>query len=338
MYVKRVQDKDGYSYHLCESYLDDGLWRDKRLMALGPDPAQHIECPGGNGFYIKEGIEDRLRVKGVKYATDELEHLFVPFLEPHVRRMAERSMNRGRMRERWRGYAPEVLLKRQEMLHSFDKRRLHYLRFGRVDIGDLDGRPWKFLNVLLDKSRDEIETLFEEMENYLSVHEIRPYLYTALHLQTHFRHLLTRNRPEALDPERVDAAFLDELCRLNRDETFFLGVDRDSTFTLHAYLRKYLILYFDNAFDPRVIWDDYVQDFRWRHQFHRKPEDGLSLTEKEACDRLGIRLEAFSKMEREDLIRFYRRKAKETHPDTGGDKTAFVAIKNAFDCLLRLKS
>ena len=62
------------------------------------------------------------------------------------------------------------------------------------------------------------------------------------------------------------------------------------------------------------------------------------MTEKEACQRFGISLEAFFKMEREDSIRFYRRKAKETHPDTGGDKTAFVAIKNAFDCLLRLKS
>ena len=84
--------------------------------------------------------------------------------------------------------------------------------------------------------------------------------------QSHFIHLLTRNRPEDLDLERVDTAFLDDLCRFNRDEMFFLGVDREPSFTFHAYLTKYLILYFDSSFDPEAIWDDYVRDFMWRHQ------------------------------------------------------------------------
>jgi DnaJ-class molecular chaperone len=42
-------------------------------------------------------------------------------------------------------------------------------------------------------------------------------------------------------------------------------------------------------------------------------------------------------MDRRELIRHYRRMAKQSHPDTGGDKEAFVHIKAAFECLLRRK-
>jgi hypothetical protein len=80
--------------------------------------------------------------------------------------------------------------------------------------------------VFLGKSRDEIETVIEGMEQALSPHEIRPYLYTAFEIQTYFRDHPARYQPAALDPEKVDHYFLRDLCWLNKDEKFFSGVDR----------------------------------------------------------------------------------------------------------------
>jgi hypothetical protein len=308
-------------------------------MDLGPDPEQYIEYPGGNGFYIKEAVEERLRRIGASYSDEELERLFIPFLDPHIRRIVERFSGPRRSVEKWRRCSKGELLGYHRALHPFDKRRLHYLRFGRVDIGDLDARPWKFLNVLLDKSRDEIEQLFDGMEQELPPQEIRTYLYTALHLQTHFKHLLIRNHPAALDPEKVDHYFVEDLCRLNRDDLFFSGVDRRGSDTLHPYLIKYLVLYFDHAFDPRTVWGEYVHDFVWRHRFYRPPgnKKGMSLTEREACRTLGIAQEDFGVMDRGDLTQCFRRLAMETNPDKGGEKGRFIKIKEAYECLLRLK-
>ena len=308
-------------------------------MDLGADPGEYIVYPGGNSFHIRESLEEILQGRGASYSDEELEGLFMPFLDPFIRRIVERFKRPQKEQNRWRTCSPEALLKYQRALHSFDKRRLHYLRCGRVDIGTLDGRPWGFLNVILEKSRDEIEHVIEEMEHVLTPEEIRPYLYTALELQTYFPHHPARNHPAALNPERVDDYFLKELCWLNRDERFFKGVERDGSGSLHPYLVKYVILFFDNLFDPSTVWDEYVQDFRWRHQFHRssRSHSGITIPEREACHCLGISPEDFQKMERRDLIRCYRKLAKETHPDRGGEKGDFVKIKEAYECLLMRK-
>jgi hypothetical protein len=308
-------------------------------MDLGPDPEEYIEYGGRNSFYFKEVLEETLLAKGARYSDDELEALFKPFLAPDIRRIVEMFQKRDRHPSKWRACTEEVLLRCQNQLHSFDKRRLHYLRFGRVDIGNLEGRPWKFLNILLEKSRDEIEHTLQAMEQELPPHEIRPYLYTALELQTHFRHLLIRNQPVALDPEKVDHFFLEDLCRLNRDEKFFRGVSHADRSFLHPYLVRYLVLYFDHVFDARSVWDGYVEDFMWRHQFYRTPRSAgrISTTEQEACRCLGICPEDFRDMDRHALTRCFRQRAKETHPDTGGDEVAFVEIREAYECLMRRK-
>jgi len=308
-------------------------------MDLGTDPGKYIMYPGGNSFYFKETIEEALKEKGAKFPPDELERVLMPFVDPYIRRVVQRFEKPSSVMERWKGFSSDELLKLQRELHSFDKRRICYLRTGQVNMGNLEARPWKFLNVLLEKSRDEIEQFMEEMEQVLRPDEIRPYLFTALQLQTHFRHLLTRNHPAALDPEKVDHYFLEDLCRLNKDERFFRGVEIRNFDTLHPYLTRYLILYFDNAFDYRSIWDEYLGDFIGRHQYDRphRYNKSISRTEQEACKCLGISVEEFAKMNRRELIRCYRRCAKVAHPDKGGDKDRFVRIKGAYECLLRLK-
>ncbi|MBW1784008.1 MAG: J domain-containing protein [Deltaproteobacteria bacterium] len=339
MYLKQQRVDHHRHYVLCESYRDRGCWRSRRLMDLGPDPEQHIVYPGGNSFYVKESIEDRLREKAAAFSSDELEKLFMPFIDPRIRRIVEqfeRPVRRTRGRDR---LGRDGLFKKQKKLHPFDKRRLHYLRCGRVNIGNLDARPWKFLNVLMDKSRDELETLLHGMERALPPHEIPEYLYTALHMQGHFRHLLTRHQPAFLDPEKVDHYLVEDLCRLNRDPAFFKGVARHDPDALHPYLIRYLILYFDNPFDVHRAWGETVKDFIWQHRFYRPPPSRPRpvMAETEACQCLGISIEDFKKMDRKGLIRWYRQLAKKTHPDQGGDEATFIRITAAYEELLRIK-
>ncbi len=308
-------------------------------MDLGTNPEDFIEYPGGNSFYIGEDLQEALDAKGVEYSDDALEALFIPFLDPEIRRVVEMFERPPRKQGPRETRTAEDLLDRQRALHPFDKRRLHYLRCGRVDIGNLDGRAWKFLNVLMEKSRDEIESMMATMEQQMPPHEIRPYLYTALHLQTYFIHNPVRNTPAGLDPERVDHYFVEDLCRLNVDETFFKGVARDGTDSLHPYLVRYLILYFDNDFDRGTIWDAYVRDFMSRRRFHRPPAlEGMTMSEEEACTCLGISPQEWKAMDRHALTRCYRQLAKETHPDRGGDGQAFVRVKDAYECLLVRKA
>jgi hypothetical protein len=308
-------------------------------MALGADPGAFIVYPGGNSFYLKEVLEETLRQKKATFTSDELERIFRPFLDHRIRRIVERFDSRKSTQYRWKNCSPQDLLKRHQELHPFDKRRLHYLRCGRVNMGNLDDRPWKFLNVLLEKSRDEIEHVLEEMEWELPPYEIRSYLYAALELQTHFRHLLIRHQPGVLDPEKVDHYFLEDLCRLNRDERFFKGVERSNPGDLHPYLKRYVILFFDNPFDPASFQRDYVEDFMGRHRSYRphRSRSRMTAAEHEALKSLSISPEDFKEMDRYALVRHYRKQAKVVHPDKGGHQEDFVKITEAYECLLRLK-
>lgn len=340
MYLKRQPIHNTCHYLLSESYWTGECWTHRRLMDLGPNPGMYIEYPGGNSFYINEDLVAALEDMGKGDASDELESLLKPFLDPRIRRIVERFEQRENPVKQWReAYSKETLLTYQRKLHTFDKRRIHYLRFGRIHIGDLDGRPRSFLYVLFEKSRDEIEHLIEEMELALPPHELRPYLYTALRLQTHFGHLLTRYHPSAMDPEKLDHYFLEALCRLNRDQCFFKGVNHSDMASLHAYLVKYVIFYFDNVFGPGPLGDENVEDFMWKHRFYRKPKSTPrpAVSEKKACTCLGISPAEFHQMDQRTLTRCYRRLAKETHPDRGGDHTRFLEIKAAYESLLKMK-
>jgi hypothetical protein len=339
MYLKRTPRNGRYRYLICESYVHGGEWRHRVLKDLGPDPGAWIVYPGGNSFHLREDLEEELRRLSDRVTDDELETLFLPFLDPRIRRIVEQFQRRDPSKKPWKAYSRDELFRRQQRLHDFDKRRIHYLRCGRTDIGNLEARPWPFLNVLIDKSRDEIEAVLEEMERELPPWEVRPYLYTALRCQTHFGHLLTRNRPDALDPERVDEAFLEDLCRLNRDERFFRGVEDHRPGDLHPYLVRYVILYFDQAEDRSAPWREYAEDFIRKHRTPPPRRSlGLDEAEKAACRRFGIEPNELRGMSRGELTRRYRKLAMECHPDRGGESEAFVRLQASYERLLRRTS
>jgi hypothetical protein len=334
LYLRRIKGRAGYEYVIRESCKAENGWTHRDLVNLGEDPGLHIKYPGGNGFYFDPEIEDALHKKGVDYSSRDLDEVFLPFLDPHIRRVMETFRSEARPNGRWRGCSNEELSAYQAGLHSFDKRRLHFLRCGRVDIGELEGRPWKFLNILLEKSRDEIEHIIEGMERQLRPHEVRSYLYTAFHIQAYFPGHLLRNHPVGLDPEKVDDYFLEELCYLNEDDRFFKGVHGERGGGLHPYLEKYVIMYFDSVFETGDPWQAYMREFMWRRQFQPAPPSRPSMAVGDALAILGIDSAEFEKMSRADVIRRYRRRAKAMHPDQGGDHEGFVRLAVAYECLL----
>jgi hypothetical protein len=322
---------------LRESYHHDGLWKHRDLIDLGPDPGEFIEYPGGNGFYFRPELEDRLHDLGVEYSSEELEQVLLPFMKPHVRRIVEMFGDNGRScGSAYTGSNAEQL-ERQNALHVFDQRRLHYLRCGRIDIGRLDQRVWKCFHVLYQKSRDEIESVFEGMEQRLKPHELRPYLFTAFHVESCFPNNPLRHQPAALDGERVDDYFLEELCRLNRDSAYFRGIPGRDHHDLHPYLTRYLILYFDHDFDRRSLWNQYAEDFIQARRRYRPPKAQPAISSQEALAALGLDEVTFQQMNRRDLIRHFRSRAKQIHPDTGGNHDAFIRLNEAFAGLLLKK-
>ncbi len=339
MYLKRVYTRHGYHYILSESRFEDECWKHRPLIDLGAHPGEYIEYPGGNSFHVKESFLERIAEISENFSEDDLERLLMPFIDPRIRRIVERFERPRKSHKPWRKLSSDDVLEEQKKLHFFDKRRLHYLRFGRVQIGDLDRRPNKFLQVLAEKSRDEIEAMLENMELALKPHERRVYVYTAFHLQAHFRNMVTRHHPSALDPEKVDAFFMEAICRLNCDQRFFRGLPPHDFQSLHPYLIKYLILYFDNDFIQGTFLNDTIREFMWKHQFYRKPASRphFSVSHQAACRCLEISPEDFKKMNRQKLTQCYRRLAKKTHPDRGGDSKRFVEIKAAYETLLTMK-
>jgi len=337
LYLRRVRQRDGYRYLLRDSHWENGSWKCRNLFDLGESPEGFIHYPGGNGFYFSSEVEDALFSQGVKYSAEDLEDAFLPFIKPHIQRVIGGFRRNGSSDSRWRNFSASELLSLQNALHSFDKRRLHFLRCGRVNIGSLDGRPWKFLNVLLGKCRDEIEHVLESMERQLRPQEMRAYLYTALHLQKYFPRRLTRHHPVALDPEEVDERFLQELCELNDDKSFFKGVARNAPGKLHRYLTKYVILYFDNDFEQENGWAEFARQFTWGAQGFSRSAGKASLSIDEACQRLGLTTSDFDRMGRAELTKHYRLQAKKLHPDRGGDHEEFIRMAEAYESLL-LKS
>ncbi len=337
MYIRCLRNRGSSRYVLRESLWDGSCWNHRDLFDLGDDPGFCILYPGGNGFYYDEALESQLESLGVCYTQDDLERIFLPYIKPHIRRILEnfRSDGSDPQLNQWRGLSKEQLWESQKHLHSFDKRRLHFLRVGRIDMGAIEGRPWKFLNVILEKSRDEIENIIEGMESVLRPHEMRLYLYTALELQSYFNGSLLRNHPAALNPELVDQYFLDELCRLNNDDSFFRGHEARDRKTLHPYLTKYVVYYFDHFFHGEG--DAFVREFINRRRAYVAPPSGEVLQTREACVLFGITVERFREMNRKEIIQHYRRRAREMHPDKGGKHEDFVRMTEAYECLLNQK-
>ncbi len=336
MYLARETVNGQPHYFIRESYREGRSWASRDLFALGPAPSNWIHYPGGNSYFIDENVEEALIAKGLQPSQEELEEVFWPFLAQEVRNVIRRFHQERQRKKKFIRYSRDELTRMQEEVHVFDKRRLHYLRYGSADPRKIPYHPLRLYNRVLGKSRDEIEQTMEKMEMDLRPWDHKTYIFTIFFLQRLFTSPLAGSYPQAMDPDRMDEALLEEICRMQRDRALF--ADTAGSGTLHPCLVRYVIMYFDSEFQAPRRQGSFEEDFINSHRTHRGPQPRRSkISLDEACRILEIPPETLRVFSPKQLARHYRKKALECHPDRGGTHEQFIRLTRAYrDVLSRM--
>ncbi len=338
MYIATHRIKGKHYYRLKQSYEAEGEFRSRVLFELGRDPRDYLVYPDdGCAFYIHEELCDRLAELGVEADNDEMERVFFPFLEPETQRVIEGFSHQGMTSGDKKRLREKVERAENTDFHIFDKRRMHYLRFGEMDQSRLHRAPKKIYRDLLEKSRDEIEQYFMDVEKILTPKEKKAYPYVVFDVASHFPGEFARRFPQALAQEELDACFLEELCRLNEDEAFWADVG--CTSSLNHYLIRYVCWFFDSEFGESRYMEDLMWEWIARRRRFRQPVAANRMKEDDALTVMGFTRQSFSGMTVKGLTRQYRNMARMYHPDKGGCHEAFIRLNQAFETLLaRVKS
>lgn len=328
MYLAREIVGGRPTYFIRESCPEGPTWVSRDLFALGSDPSGWIHYPGGNAYYIDEAVEEALAARGVRPTQEELEEVFWPFLDARVRALIERFHTHRKPDQAFVRYGPDELRRMQEGVHEFDKRRLLFLRHGEADPRRIPHQPLRLYNRLLGKSRDEIEQAMERIEEALRPGDRKRYVYAIFFLARFFESPLAGRHPGAMDPERMDEALLEEVCRLQQDPTLFAQAGVRGA--LHPSLVRYLILYFDSEFPSEHPYAGAVEDFIRRNRAYRPPRRRRRLSLEEACRILEIDPMALPAYSPRRLSRHYRKMALACHPDRGGTHERFIRLTRAY--------
>ena len=222
MYLARKENgPNRYEFVLRESYRLGEYFACRDVARLGEDPGNYLVYSGGNAFHIDEELIKHLRAQGVSTPYTELEDLFFPYVDAEIRMQLEPFRMRSRYRN-WKRAGDDLRRRALEETHAFDRRRLHFLRLGRSSVQAVEKTPALYIS-LLDKSRDEIEQHILLQEQILQARDLQYYLFSIFDLQRHFQESYARSMPHALERDKVDAFFLEELCALAQDEHFWQG-------------------------------------------------------------------------------------------------------------------
>ena len=333
MYLAQKQINGKIHYWIRESYKDGECIKSRDLFDLGTRPDQFIIYPGGNACYFHEDIHDQLKEKGVTPDDEALEKIFWPFLRYETRRVIDGFTHNGASRKGRESVKQACLRCETRKFHMFDRRRLHYLRFGQLDQSKIFCTPKKIYRPLLDKSRDEIEQMFFGMENVLNADEKKTYTFVVFDVPGHFSGKLARNFPQALSQKKVEDVFLEEVCNLDADDEFWAGMKRADR--LQEHLIRYVCWFFDHDYAESRYLDQLVYDWMNRHRDFNPPRPQSSMAVNEALSVMELSREAFAKMTVKMLTRRYRQMARKFHPDTGGGHNRFIRLNQAFEDLLR---
>ncbi len=330
MYLANIRPHGRPHYVIRETYRcgDHLLCRD--LCDLGPHPGRFICYPGGNAFYVDEQIESRVRQNSGRPGSYDLEALLWDFVAPDIRHAVGHFHGRSaRSAKTSENNAP------QRPAHPFDRRRLYFLRCGQMDQSRLARVPARLFRPLEGKSRDEIEQLFIDMEKRLRPFERKSYLFTVFDLQRHFSEHFARSMPQWIDGCKIDAFFEQELCDLHRDEAFWDGMSPGAA--LHAYLVRYVIMFFDNEFGRPTLLEEMLNDYINQHRQFHWPQPKIRVSLREAGEIFEMPAESLQQMSRVEITRHYRRLAQRLHPDKGGEQSRFVRLTEVYHDLLRRK-
>jgi hypothetical protein len=316
----------------------DGVFGRRELVDLGADPERFLVYPGGNAFYVHEEIRDALGRMGVDPDHEALDDMFWPFVDPSIRHALRGFQDRRRAKRRVPGMGDEERDFIRKRVHLVDKRRLNYLRLGSIDQTRLTRVPEKFYRPLAFKSRDELEQWFMRQEMELRPREYSTYVYSFLNLRRHFYEIFAGKMPQGLDQDSLDRAFLEDICKLNRDPLFW--GDEERTAFLHPYLVRYAVMFFDYPFAPSTFLQDMLNDYisRRQHRASRKMKQKMAAGSDRAASRMfGVSEEELRSMSRAELISRYRKLAQKLHPDKGGSHEEFIRLTETYKVLLRRK-
>lgn len=326
MYLARITEKGKIRYIIRQSYAAGEGFRSKDLLDLGYDPTRHIIYSGSSGYYYSAELEEGLAAAGVPADQSHLDEIFYEFLQPNIRRIID-GFDRGRRRS-----ASTAIDAAQAppALWGFDKRRFHYLRFGLSDQRHIDHVPAKVFRTLHAKSRDELEQYFLSAERLLRSHE-KP-VYVSLIFE--FKRFVPESKANLTLREQLDAFFISRICRINADDRFWDGGPIASS--LHPYLTRYAVMYFDFEAQRQSAWQAYVEDFINRHRIYHPPAK-VTVKLEEAGRLFGLPWKELKKLDRGSLSRLYRKLALTHHPDKGGDADLFRRLTQYYHMLLKRK-
>ena len=335
MYLARHIVNGKARFFIRESCQDGHCLRYRDLFDLGHDPCQYIVYPGGNAFYIHEEVLETLHSLNAKPNLEDLDDIFWPFIKPEIRRAIEHFRHRGNKRLFHGKMDQKTQAELRLHVHMFDKRRILFLRCGPAGQNRIGRIPAKLCLQFVGKSRDEIEQHLLVQERCLSPSERKTYVFNAFDLQRFFTESFARTFPQGLDQNKMDRHFEEEICRLQCDRSFWAGEKTENT--LHEYLIRYVVMFYDDDFERRSPMDDYVKDFINRHResiFHRKRAANLD----HASTVFGLKKQVLRTMTTRGLTRVYRRMAKKLHPDKGGTHEEFVRLTEVYRELLKSKN
>lgn len=327
MYLARTTMERPVRFFIRETYQDGDVLKSRDLFDLGTDPARFIVYPGGRGYYFDEEVEETLRKKGLNPIQDDLDRIFWDFLDPAIKRVL-------RGFQRIRGPQKSSTGQHTQAVHLFDQRRVHYLRFARMDQHDLSRMPPKLFRDLHHKSRDEIEQYFIGEERILKTRELNRYVWTIFDLSTVFRAACSLDSQTNMCQETVDQWFMSALCDLNKDASFWSGTPLAGG--LQQYLARYAIIYFDHAFPAMMPPQDEFNDFMNRHRRYMPPEK-VRMSMEEASRLFETDWKTLKQMDARTFTRLYRRQAKKHHPDQGGSEKKFIRMNALYKHMLQKK-
>ena len=305
----------------------------KVVFNLGHDPCHFIEHLTDDICYFSEELVDILQQETSEDVSLILEDLLWDFLPAEERARLEIFRHRGKVR-----VSPLSEKERQTIerdIHLFDRRRLYYLRYGAVDQSRIFRLNPKLYRPLLNKCRDEREFYLNDLEKALQHNELKTYVFAIFDLQRHFTEGFSATMPEALDQIDIADYFIQEICTLNDDKSFWRKGDGGDS--LHDHLIRYMIMFFDHGYGRRSLFDDFVREFMGRHRAFSWPDKKPEVSTDQAEKIFQMKWQKLQTMNRRELTRLYRERAKDLHPDSGGNHEEFVELNGAYAALLARK-
>ena len=335
MYLAPISRFGKTRYEIRQSYLDERTmnYHHRTVFDLGRDPRRYLEVLSDEICYFSSELEDRVAEMTEEDPTSILEELlwdFLPQGEQH-----RLSIFRNRKAVKLTPLSPEDKEAIEKEVHLFDRRRLYYLRYGAVDQSRIFRLNPKLYRPLLGQSRDEREYYFSDLENVLQPNEMKTYVFAIFDLQRHFTESISATMPEALNQTDIADHFIDEICALNRDPLFCSANTTVSSLVPH--LTRYVVMFFDYGYGRRSLFDDFLREFMGRHRAFKWPDKKPTISTDRAAKIFELSWNDLQKMDRKELTRRFRKRAKELHPDSGGDHDQFIELSAAYASLLARK-